>query len=229
MSRMICLDTSTKCCSVAIINPSGVEAEKTLIEEGYVHAEQLHVLIQDVLSEAGLKSAELAAVAVGSGPGSYTGLRIGVSAAKGLAYAVGIPLIAIPSLQIIASAAQASCSDAHCIRPMIDARRMEVFSQAYSPALEAQDECQAHIIDEESFCSELDQGLVYFCGDGMAKCKAILGGHENARFADDVHPLASAMYPIARQKFEAKDYEDVAYFEPFYLKEFVAKKSKPML
>ncbi len=230
MALILCMDTATKACSVALCSNGEVLSERNLIEEGYVHAEKLHVLVSEVLIESGKNLNELDAIAAGSGPGSYTGLRIGISTAKGFCYGSNIPLIGIPTLQIMAAAAKEKINSSEfTLRPLIDARRMEVYSTAYGPELDELDPCKAIIMDDSSFSSELDQGPVYFFGDGMEKCRTLLSSHSNARFIAEIFPRASAMGWIAELRFSKNEVEDVAYFEPFYLKEFQAKKSRPML
>jgi tRNA threonylcarbamoyladenosine biosynthesis protein TsaB len=230
MSIILCMDTATKACSVSLLSEEEVLTERNLIAEGYVHAEKLHVLIDEVLKEVGLTPRELSAVAVGKGPGSYTGLRIGVSAAKGLAYGADIPLISIPTLQMMSAMALESTSNSKgVLRPMLDARRMEVYSAAYDLELKEVDACKALLLEEEPFEEELDKGPVYFFGDGMAKSRELLSAHSNARFIEEVYPKSSAAKSLVFAKFSIEEFEDVAYFEPFYLKEFVAKMPKKML
>jgi len=230
MTRILCTDTSTKACSVALCIDGECHHEVIVNEEGYRHAEQLHVLIERVLKVSNLTSTDLDAIAVGAGPGSYTGLRIGVSAAKGLSYSLGIPLIAIPSLQVMAAGAVSSDYEATArYRPLMDARRMEVYSAMYNNELTEQESTAAHIIDEESFGKELSLGPVYFFGDGMEKCREVLSRHANAQFIDNVHPLGGQMCRLAQQLFESKRFVDTAYFEPFYLKEFKAGLPKKMV
>jgi tRNA threonylcarbamoyladenosine biosynthesis protein TsaB len=233
MSLILNLDTATKACTVALWKDDRVIAQREVIEDGYTHAERLHVLIDEVINEAGISYSELDAIAVGKGPGSYTGLRIGVSAAKGLAYGVDIPLISLPTLQIMSAMAleHIDTDEKFLLRPLLDARRMEVYSAAYDLSLDEQERCRAHIFDEEErpFEAELAYGPVYFFGDGMEKCREILSAYENARFVSDVYPFARMMGGLAQAKLDAGLIEDTAYFEPFYLKEFVAKVGKKML
>ena len=233
MSLILNLDTATKACTVALWKDDRVIAQREVIEDGYAHAERLHVLIDEVIKEADIQYSELDAIAVGKGPGSYTGLRIGVSAAKGLAYGVDIPLISLPTLQIMSAMAveHIGPEEKFLLRPLLDARRMEVYSAAYDPNLNELETCRAHIFEEEErpFEADLTNGLVYFFGDGMEKCREILSGYENARFISEVYPFARMMGSLAQAKLDAGTVEDTAYFEPFYLKEFVAKVGKKML
>ena len=188
----------------------------------YSHAEMLHPLINEALLESKLTIKEIEAIAVGKGPGSFTGLRIGVSAAKGLCFANDIPLISINSLEILA---QSITIDSGLIIPMIDARRMEVYAAIYDQNHNAVRETKAEIIDSLSFLAELRNRKVYFLGDGAQKCKEIIL-HKNAVFIENVFPSAKAMATIAYHKFKHKTTEDVAYFEPFYLKDFIATQEK---
>jgi tRNA threonylcarbamoyladenosine biosynthesis protein TsaB len=187
------------------------------------------VYIDEAIKEAGLKPANLDAVCVSKGPGSYTGLRIGVSAAKGLCYGLGIPLLSVGSLESMAHWAKAEFSeeltDVSILCPMIDARRMEVYTQLFDASLNELQSVSAEIIDENSFATELEKGKVVFFGDGAAKCKEVIN-HPNALFLDDFKPRARGMISLAEKRVTANQFEDVAYFEPHYLKDFVAGKPK---
>jgi tRNA threonylcarbamoyladenosine biosynthesis protein TsaB len=189
---------------------------KEIAEEGYSHAEKLHVFIEEVIAEAGITVQDLIAVAVSQGPGSYTGLRIGVSAAKGLCYALNIPLIAVDTLQTLAS--QANVSDGKII-PMIDARRMEVYSEIFTADLEIERPIEAEVITEDSFKDYTE--TLYFVGDCAEKCKTVLT-KENFVFLEEIkYPSAAAMSKISYNKYQKSDTVDVAYFEPYYLKDFM--------
>lgn len=189
---------------------------KEIADEGYSHAERLHVFIEEIVSEAGISMKDLGAVAVSQGPGSYTGLRIGVSAAKGLCYALNIPLIAVDTLLSLAS--KVSVTDG-LIVPMIDARRMEVYSAIFSASLEKRRETLAEIIEENSF--DDIQEKVYFVGDCNEKCKSVLA-KDNFVFLDDIKfPSANEMSVLSFDKYKKSDTVDVAYFEPYYLKDFL--------
>jgi tRNA threonylcarbamoyladenosine biosynthesis protein TsaB len=210
------LETSTKNCSVALSKNGIVIAERDLAAEGYSHAELLHVYIQEVLAQAKIKTSDLVAVAVGQGPGSYTGLRIGVSAAKGLCFAADIPLIFISSLQNLAS--QIEIKNGFVI-PMIDARRMEVYSTIFDEKLNIFRKTEAQILDQNSF--ENIDNQIYIVGDCQEKVKIVLTDskfifHENIKY-----PTATAMSKISHQKFQTKEFEDLAYCEPLYLKDFL--------
>ena len=193
----------------------------------YSHAEVLHPFIVDVLKEANLSSDKIDAVAVSKGPGSYTGLRMGVSAAKGLCFAVNKPLISIDTLT---SLSHSISIENGFIVPMLDARRMEVYSAILDNSYKVIREIKAEIIGENSFAEYLNDSKVYFLGDGSAKCKEIIK-HKNAVFIDDKFPSAKEMAKLSYNKHKKNDIENVAYFEPFYLKDFVVipqKKKKPI-
>jgi tRNA threonylcarbamoyladenosine biosynthesis protein TsaB len=215
------IETATKNCSVALAKEGKTILCKEIAEEGYSHAERLHVFIEEIIAEAGITFNDLVAIAVSQGPGSYTGLRIGVSAAKGLSYALGIPLIAVDTLKTLASQVIVSKG---LIVPMIDARRMEVYSAVFTPNLENKRAILAEIITEDSF-SELEE-TIYFVGDCSEKCKAVLT-KENFIFLDDIkYPSAKEMSLLSFEKFKISDTVDVAYFEPYYLKDFMITTSK---
>ena len=216
MGYILNIETATKNCSVALAKEGKTIICKEIAEEGYSHAERLHVFIEAIIKEAGIALKDLSAIAVSQGPGSYTGLRIGVSAAKGLCYALDIPLIAVDTLQALASQVTISSG---LIIPMIDARRMEVYSAIFSPTLEKKREVLAQIIDENSF--EDLQDTVYFVGDCAEKCQSVLN-KDNYVFLEDIkYPSAKEMSALSYEKFKIKDTVDVAYFEPYYLKDFM--------
>jgi tRNA threonylcarbamoyladenosine biosynthesis protein TsaB len=216
------IETSTKNCSVSISKDGSLISLKEINNGNYSHAEMLHPLIVDVLKESETTIDELAAVAVGKGPGSYTGLRIGVSAAKGLCFTHDLPLIAINSLEVLSHTCN---SKKGIIIPMIDARRMEVYSMIFDKSHVSLRETKAEIITEDSFQEYLEKDDVYFLGDGAEKCKGILT-HKNAHFIDNMFPSAKEMASLSYEKFKKNDIEDVAYFEPFYLKNFIATQEK---
>jgi len=216
MAYILNIETATKNCSVAIAKDGEVLICKEIAEEGYSHAERLHVFIEESLQAVGIEYNDLTAVAISQGPGSYTGLRIGVSAAKGLCYALSIPLIAVDTLESLA--AQADVKDGVVI-PMIDARRMEVYSAVFSSEGSMMRNVLAEVITEESF-SDI-QEKIYFVGDCNEKCKTVLIA-ENFTFLDAVkYPSAREMAKISQEKFINNETVDVAYFEPFYLKDFM--------
>ena len=198
--------------------------------EGPSHAVTLGVYVDEALSFADSHAIPLDAVAVSCGPGSYTGLRIGVSMAKGICYGRNLPLIGIPTPEVmcVPLLLDEELPEDALLCPMIDARRMEVYAALYDRALHPVREIEAVIIDESSYEDYLNRGPVYFFGNGAAKCKEKIL-HPNARFVEDIHPLAKWMFPLAEKAFARGDFKDVAYFEPFYLKEFVASKPKKLL
>ncbi|HPJ10722.1 MAG TPA: tRNA (adenosine(37)-N6)-threonylcarbamoyltransferase complex dimerization subunit type 1 TsaB [Flavobacterium sp.] len=216
MPYILNIETATKNCSVAIAKDGQTLICSEIAEQGYSHAEKLHVFIEEVLQRSGVSFTDLSAIAVSQGPGSYTGLRIGVSAAKGLCYALGIPLIAVDTLQILA--AQVTI-DSGLIVPMLDARRMEVYSAIFDTNHHKTRPTEAQIITSESFidCKE----TLYFVGDGAQKCRPLLT-RDNFVFLDEiVYPSAREMSALGYEKFKKNDTVDVAYFEPNYLKDFM--------
>ncbi|WP_372793700.1 tRNA (adenosine(37)-N6)-threonylcarbamoyltransferase complex dimerization subunit type 1 TsaB [Lutibacter sp.] len=222
MGYILNIETATKNCSVSISKEGKTIALKELNRGEYSHAEKLHEFIKQVTDEVGIELSDIEAVAVSKGPGSYTGLRIGVSAAKGLCFALDIPLISVNTLQVLA--VSISISEGVII-PLLDARRMEVYSSVFNSKNESLREVKAEIISEDSFKEYLNSQKVYFVGDGIEKCKGIIT-HENAMFIDDKLPSANEMASLSFEKLKKNDIEDVAYFEPFYLKDFVAIKPK---
>ena len=221
MSYILNIETATKNCSVALAKEGKTILCKEIAEEGYSHAERLHVFIEEIIKEARITFQDLIAIAVSQGPGSYTGLRIGVSAAKGLCFALDIPLIAIDTLQVLASQSTVSSG---LIIPMIDARRMEVYSAIFNPKFEKIRTVQAEIITENSF-EELQETL-YFVGDCAEKCKPFLT-KKNFIFLEEIkYPSAKEMSLLSFEKHKKNDTVDVAYFEPYYLKDFMMTVSK---
>jgi tRNA threonylcarbamoyladenosine biosynthesis protein TsaB len=198
---------------------------------GPSHSVSLGVFVDEALSFADSHVLPIEAVAVSCGPGSYTGLRIGVSMAKGICYGRNLPLIGLPTLQVLCVPVLLYHDDLPedaLLCPMIDARRMEVYTALYDRALHTVREIAADVIDEHSYGEYLSQRPVYFFGDGADKCKEKLT-HPNAHFIDHIRPLAKNMFPLAEQAMARGDFKDVAYFEPFYLKEFIAAKPKKVL
>ncbi|WP_272022338.1 tRNA (adenosine(37)-N6)-threonylcarbamoyltransferase complex dimerization subunit type 1 TsaB [Olleya namhaensis] len=222
MAYILNIETSTTNCSVSLSNKGETLVLKEDYGNGYSHAEKLHVYIEAVLKEANIPSSQLEAIAVSKGPGSYTGLRIGVSAAKGLAYALNIPLISISTLEALAHQVSA---DSGCIVPMLDARRLEVYSAIFDKDYNVVRAIEAQILNESAFEKELASGKVYFVGDGVEKTKTLLNS-PNAIFIENKLPSADQMSALSFNKYKKSDIEDVAYFEPYYLKDFVAIKSK---
>ncbi|QNM85345.1 tRNA (adenosine(37)-N6)-threonylcarbamoyltransferase complex dimerization subunit type 1 TsaB [Polaribacter pectinis] len=218
MAIILNIETATKNCSVSLAKDGKILAIKELNNGNYSHAEVLHPFIVDILSEAKITTQEIDAVAVSKGPGSYTGLRIGVSAAKGLCFAFNKPLISLDTLKSLANAISVENG---LIVPMLDARRMEVYSAVFDIDYQQKREIQAEIIDNNSFSEELSKGKVYFLGDGAEKCKETIT-NQNAIFVDGKFPSAKEMASLSNEKYKKNDIEDVAYFEPFYLKDFIA-------
>lgn len=224
MALILSIETSTKVCSVALCEHKKVLASKTINEAQFSHAENLNVFVATLFNETPYDFKNLDAVAISEGPGSYTGLRIGTSTAKGFCYALDIPLIAISTLKAMAMGALDSC-DADFLAPMIDARRMEVFNAIYNRNLEIIKPISADVLEPDSYADILNGKSVAFFGDGSAKWLEACT-YTNAHFID-VLPNADAMAVMAYDKYVAKDFCDMAYFEPFYLKDFVAGVKKP--
>ena len=222
MERIILIETSTALCSVALAEEGNIVAYRES-SAPKAHASLTAVFIQEMLSERGLTMADCDAVCVSMGPGSYTGLRVGVSTAKGLCFGSGKPLLAVGTLDTLVAQAD---SDARFIIPMVDARRMEVYTAVFENGVQLTETAPA-IIDENSFAEYLEQGTCMFIGDGAGKCADVIK-HPNASFCQ-CWPKASSMLSPATAAYKEKRFEDVAYFEPFYLKEFVATVSKKKL
>lgn len=231
MSLILGIETATKMCSVAISRDGELLSIKEIGGE-YSHSENLNHFIELVCNEAKITLNQLDAIAVSKGPGSYTGLRIGVSTAKGLCYGLDKPLIAVDTLKALTLAVIDSLPSADgegwggAFCPMIDARRMEVYTAIYNSKFEMVESISAKIIDENSFANFLDINKVVFFGDGAEKCKSTIGNHPNAIFIDNVEPSAKYVNQLAFEKFNNQQFEDVAYFEPYYLKEFLATTPK---
>lgn len=219
MALVLNIETATTNCSVSLSKDGETLVLKEDNSLGYSHAETLHVFIDEVFKIAKIAPSEINAIAVSKGPGSYTGLRIGVSSAKGLCYALNKPLIAISTLESLAH--QVKEKDGLII-PMLDARRMEVYSAVYNQNLELQREIKAEILTEESYSELLETKKVYFVGNGVNKTKTLIH-HPNAVFIEGKLPSANEMALLAEFKYKKSDTEDVAYFEPYYLKDFISK------
>lgn len=229
MATILNIETATEVCSVNLARDGEILAEKESVE-GLNHSRLLTVFIDEIFRENNFDPAQLHAIAVSKGPGSYTGLRIGVSVAKGLCYSLGIPLIAVGTLEALGKYAAQNRGDfiqgienekniLFC--PMIDARRMEVYTALFNSKGENVEPVSAKIIDESSYSEYLNQHPVMFFGNGAEKCKAALT-HSNAWFSGPVKASARFMIGLAEEKYIKNDFEDVAYFEPFYLKNFIA-------
>jgi tRNA threonylcarbamoyladenosine biosynthesis protein TsaB len=227
MSLILQLETATTSCSVALALNGNVIALRELNERN-AHASHITLFIEQVLSESGKTMADLSAVAVSKGPGSYTGLRIGVSTAKGLCYALDIPLIAVNTLEAMASnmikSGKFDSSILFC--PMIDARRMEVYTAIFDSTGNEISAIEAKIINEDSFFDLLQESKIVFFGDGAEKCKDVLGKSSNSIIITDFINSARDLSGLALNKFNQKGFEDIAYFEPFYLKDFLATQPK---
>ncbi|OYQ38171.1 tRNA (adenosine(37)-N6)-threonylcarbamoyltransferase complex dimerization subunit type 1 TsaB [Flavobacterium cyanobacteriorum] len=219
MGYILNIETATKNCSVSLAKSGVPAALEEFAGEGYLHAEKLHVFIAKVLEKENITFNQLSAVAVSMGPGSYTGLRIGVSAAKGLCYALTIPLIAVDTLEILA---RSLIVHEGVIIPLIDARRMEVYSAVFDASYNRLRETRAEIITEESFSPYAQP--VHLIGDGAAKCKPLLADSRFKYHDGLLYPSAAMMAGLSWQKFTQQEFEDVAYFEPYYLKDFIAGK-----
>lgn len=229
MERIILIETSTALCSVALCE-NGVITAFRKSDEPRAHASKTALFIKETLEERGLTVKDFDAVAVSEGPGSYTGLRVGVSTAKGLCFGAGIPLISVGTLDTLTQQAHdmgAVPQGCRAIVPMVDARRMEVYTAIFNPDGTQVTETEAKIITESSFSEILEEGPVLFIGDGAEKCRNTLV-HPNARFLQCC-PEAAAMLRPAVKALNTKDFKDTAYFEPFYLKEFVTTVSKKKL
>ncbi|MFT0713367.1 tRNA (adenosine(37)-N6)-threonylcarbamoyltransferase complex dimerization subunit type 1 TsaB [Flagellimonas lutimaris] len=223
MAIILHLETATTNCSVSISRDDEIIVLKENNAASYSHSEQLHVFIKEALKEASLSFSDLDAVAISKGPGSYTGLRIGVSAAKGICFSLDIPLISIPTLQSMAN--QVDLKPGELVIPVLDARRMEVYSCVYDNNYQKIRETRAEVINEESFVEYLGENKVYVMGSGAEKCRGVLQ-HPNFIFNESVVPSAKDMVSMAFEKYESKQFEDVAYFEPYYLKDFVLQQKK---
>lgn len=220
MGYILNIETATKNCSVCVAKDGMSLSLREYAGEGYAHAEKLHIFIEEALKEAGIAYSQLDAVAVSMGPGSYTGLRIGVSAAKGLCYALGIPLIAVDTLELLARKIQVN--EKESIIPMIDARRMEAYTAVFGSDYIKTRETRAEIINEDSF-SYL-AGTIHLVGDGAEKCKGVLSARDFVFHDDVVYPSSAQMAAVSFDKHKKSDTVDVAYFEPFYLKDFLIAK-----
>lgn len=224
------IETSTDVCSVAISDNGQVVFNKE-DHSGPNHAVKLGVYVDEALSFIDAHGIPLEAVAVSCGPGSYTGLRIGVSMAKGICYGRDVKLISIPTLELMAVPVllgEHPAEEDALIVPMLDARRMEVYAKVMDRALKEVRPIQADIVDAETYKEYLDRGTVYFFGNGAEKCMEVIN-HPNARLVKGIEPLAKNMAPLAEKRFVEGKFENVAYFVPFYLKDFVAKMPKKLL
>ena len=229
MSCILNIETSTDVCSVSV-SQDGACIFSQEDHEGPNHAVKLGTFVDEALSFADSHAIPLDAVAVSCGPGSYTGLRIGASMAKGICFGQDLKLIAVPTLELMAVPVllREEVEEGALLCPMIDARRMEVYSAVYDRALHEVRGIQADVVDAETYREYLDRGPVYFFGNGAEKCMEVIN-HPNARLIKGVEPVAKWMFPIAERRIAQEKYEDVAYFVPFYLKDFVAHQPKKLL
>lgn len=229
MSCILFIETSTKVCSVAVSEDNHIIYHKEDFE-GPNQARILAPMVKEALSFADSHAIPLDAVAVSQGPGSYTGLRIGASMAKGICFGQDLKLISVPTLELMTVPVllREEVEEGALLCPMIDARRMEVYSAVYDRALKEVRGIRADVVDADTYKEYLDRGPVYFFGNGAEKCMEVIN-HPNARLIKGVEPLAKWMYPLAERRIAQEKFEDVAYFVPFYLKDFVAKESKKLL
>ncbi len=224
MPLILNIETATQVCSIGLSEGNKLLAVRESHEKN-IHAASVTVFTEEVLREAGRKMQDIEAVAVSMGPGSYTGLRIGVSAAKGMCYALAIPLIAVPTLQAMALRARSAMEGDALLCPMIDARRMEVYTAIFDQNVREVRPTEALIIDDQSFDRELEKNTICYFGDGAEKCRDILDPL-GMIYLPDIYPSAREIALLAAEKFTESRFEDVAYFEPYYLKDFIAGKPK---
>lgn len=221
MARILNIETSTSVCSIAVAVDGKVIAIKES-DNSYSHSEQITIFCQEVLQASKFELSDIDAVAVSMGPGSYTGLRIGVSTAKGFCYSLDVPLIAVSTIESMAYGISLLGNEKTYYSPMIDARRMEVYNAIYDSDFNEVLPIDARIIDSTSFEDVLSGNEVVFAGDGAKKCIEFLGQNKNAIFIDDFNPSSKYIAHLANEKFKKSEFADTAYFEPFYLKDFVA-------
>ena len=231
MACILYIETSTNACSVAVSEDGKCIYEETEHGERGAGAEQLGRMVDEAMSFTDSHAIPFDGVAVSCGPGSYTGLRIGVSMAKGICYGRDLKLIAVPTLELMCVPVllrETIQEEDALLCPMIDARRMEVYSALYDRALKEVRPVGADVVTEDTYKQWLDERPIYFFGNGAKKCMEIIN-HPNAHYIDGIEPLAKWMMPLAEKRFLNEKFEDVAYFVPFYLKDFVAIKAKPLL
>ncbi|MCK0129943.1 tRNA (adenosine(37)-N6)-threonylcarbamoyltransferase complex dimerization subunit type 1 TsaB [Flavobacteriaceae bacterium F08102] len=226
MSLLLHIETATKNCSVSLSDGDKLLHVKEFNDDRFSHGELLHVFIEELFTLSNMKMDDLKAVSVSMGPGSYTGLRIGVAAAKGFCFSLDIPLIGLSTLAILARSV--SVEEHSFIIPLLDARRLEVYSAVYNHNYACIREIKAEIINEHSFSDYLAKGKVYFLGDGAQKCSTLIQ-HENAIFMNGYYPSSKQMPVLADKAYQYENFENIAYFEPLYLKEFLVTPSKKKL
>ena len=230
MSCILNIDTSTNVCSVAVSQDGACIFDKE-DHSGPNHAERLGAFVDEALSFIDNHAIPLDAVAVSCGPGSYTGLRIGVSMAKGICYGRDVKLLAVPTLELLCVPVllrEMVTDDDALLCPMLDGRRMEVYAQLFTRSLREVRPIQADVVDADTYREYLDKHPVYFFGNGAMKCKEVID-HPNAHFIEGIEALAKNMLPLAERRMAREEFEDVAYFVPFYLKDFVAKQPRKLL
>lgn len=230
MSCILNIDTSTNVCSVAVSQDGACIFDKE-DHSGPNHAERLGAFVDEALSFIDNHAIPLDAVAVSCGPGSYTGLRIGVSMAKGICYGRDVKLLAVPTLELLCVPVllrEMVTDDDALLCPMLDARRMEVYAQLFTRSLREVRPIQADVVDADTYREYLDKHPVYFFGNGAMKCKEVID-HPNAHFIEGIEALTKNMLPLAERRMAREEFEDVAYFVPFYLKDFVAKQPRKLL
>ncbi|MGD9328263.1 MAG: tRNA (adenosine(37)-N6)-threonylcarbamoyltransferase complex dimerization subunit type 1 TsaB [Cyclobacteriaceae bacterium] len=228
MALILSIETSTKVCSVALHQDGELLGSQELHVDRS-HSEYLAIMIKDMLKYCSVETKELSAVAVSKGPGSYTGLRIGVSTAKGLCFGLDIPLISVNSLLAMAFEASKYNLNQYDLCPMLDARRMEVYCLLTDHQLNLKQETHSRILEEASFEKELKDNQILFFGNGMPKSRDMLGKNGKAFFIEDIYPKACNIGYLAFEKFKNEDFENTVTFEPFYLKDFIATKPRKLL
>lgn len=222
MALILTIETATKNCSVAL-SKNGLPIDAIDFNDGnFSHSEKLHVFIEELCEKTGNSLKDLDAIAISKGPGSYTGLRIGVSAAKGLCYGLNIPLISIETLEVLARTylLNNKVSSTDTLIPMLDARRMEVYTAVFNSKLEKLKETEALVLDSNSYAEYITNNYCHFIGDGATKTAALFSTTKH-NFISTVYPSASAVHSLVFEKYQRNAFEDVAYFEPYYLKDFV--------
>lgn len=225
MPYILHIDSTTKVCSIALSKDDKLVQLVEIDSDGLAHSEKLHLFIEECLSKAQIQPSHLSAIAVSKGPGSYTGLRIGVSAAKGLCYGLGVPLISIETLTAMANSVASKVEDDAVLIPMIDARRIEVFCSIHQSGKTVK-AVHSRILDEEPY-DEISSDRVYYFGDGAEKAQDHL--NKNWIYLSEPKTTATNLIPLAWKKYQNEDFEDVAYFEPSYHKDFKAGKPKKVL
>ncbi len=227
MTLILSIETSTPVCSVALHQSGNLLAQSSLMLR-QSHSVMLTSLLKQITEQSGYSLHDLDAIALAKGPGSYTGLRIGTATAKGLCFALEKPLLAVNTLEAMAEALRPFNDQPALLCPMLDARRMEVYCAIYDAALNVLQATEAKIIDEQSFQDLLEKQVILFFGDGAQKCESVLAHQANARFIKPFYPSATSVGRLAFARFQAQKFEDLAYFEPFYLKDFIAKTKKAL-